>query len=125
MITRPSVLLPEPFGPMSACVSPRRITRFTPWRIGLPSTPACRFSIFSVSVVIGHWPLAIGHWSFDLGQRFHRSSCYLLVIVNGFAVLDGRFDIAAVVWNRQLVFHLLSQSAGGGHPVAHPFPRPG
>ena len=51
MMASPSVLLPEPFGPIRACVSPRLIVRFTPCRIGLPSTDTCRFVIFSVSVI--------------------------------------------------------------------------
>ena len=40
-----SVLLPLPFGPMTAWTSPGRMTRLTPLRICLPSTPASRFLI--------------------------------------------------------------------------------
>ena len=61
MIAKPSVLLPEPFGPIRACVSPRRIVRFTPRRIGLPSTATCRFVIFSVSVMFMQSTLEC-HW---------------------------------------------------------------
>ena len=42
MMAFPSVLLPEPLGPISACVSPRLISRLTPLRIGLPSTATCK-----------------------------------------------------------------------------------
>ena len=51
MITFASVLLPEPFGPISACVSPRFTIRFTPLRIGLPSTDAHRFLTSKTGVV--------------------------------------------------------------------------
>ena len=37
MMAKPSVLLPEPLGPIRAWTSPRRIFRFTPRRIGLPA----------------------------------------------------------------------------------------
>ena len=35
MMAKPSVLLPEPLGPIRAWISPRRISRLTPLRIGL------------------------------------------------------------------------------------------
>src|SRR5690242_8480685 len=37
-----SVLLPEPFGPMTACTSPRLRPSETPRRISRPSTATCR-----------------------------------------------------------------------------------
>src|SRR5215213_11577575 len=43
-----SVDLPDPFGPISACVSPRFTVRSTPWRISRSSVRTCRFSIWSV-----------------------------------------------------------------------------
>jgi hypothetical protein len=48
-ITFASVLLPEPFGPMIAWISPSLISRFTPFRISVPSsaTSACRLTILS------------------------------------------------------------------------------
>ena len=52
MMAKPSVLLPEPLGPIKACVSPRFISRLTPRRIGLPSTATCRSVILSVSVMV-------------------------------------------------------------------------
>src|SRR5215216_3938323 len=42
-----SVDLPDPFGPMSACVSPRFTVRSTPWRISRSSVRTCRFWISS------------------------------------------------------------------------------
>ena len=48
MMASPSVLLPEPFGPIKACVSPCRIAKLTPCRIGLPSTDTWRFLITNV-----------------------------------------------------------------------------
>src|SRR4030095_5921574 len=48
MSTFASVDLPEPFGPISAWVSPCFTTRSIPFRIGLPSTVASSFSICSV-----------------------------------------------------------------------------
>ncbi len=65
MITPASVLLPEPFGPISACVSPRRIVRFTPLRIGLPSTATCRFLIFK----------CFGHLLKDRSKIVYRRRC--------------------------------------------------
>src|SRR4051812_24364844 len=50
-MANPSVLLPEPLGPIKACTSPRLISRFTPRRIGLPSTDTCRSVIFNISVM--------------------------------------------------------------------------
>src|SRR5215212_8012371 len=44
-----SVDLPEPFGPIIACVSPWRTTRSIPLRIGLSSTDASRPRISSVA----------------------------------------------------------------------------
>ena len=52
MMAKPSVLLPEPLGPIRACTSPRWISRFTPRRIGLPSTATCKSVIFSDSVIV-------------------------------------------------------------------------
>src|SRR6185503_19849388 len=49
MSTFASVDLPEPFGPISAWVSPCFTTRSIPFRIGLPSTDASSFSICSVA----------------------------------------------------------------------------
>ena len=40
---RPSVDLPEPFGPMIACTSPAFTVRSRPLRISLPSISTCRF----------------------------------------------------------------------------------
>src|SRR3954454_22103859 len=49
MIAYESVDLPEPFGPMTACTSPRPTSRSTPLTISVPSSSAtCRFSSFSV-----------------------------------------------------------------------------
>src|SRR5215203_3466078 len=49
-----SVDLPEPFGPMIACVSPLRMVRSTPMRIGLApasvSTETCRSRISRVDI---------------------------------------------------------------------------
>src|SRR4249920_3277426 len=49
MITFARVDLPEPFGPMSAWVSPCLTNRSMPFRISLPSTSACRSTISSVA----------------------------------------------------------------------------
>src|SRR5262245_29332639 len=49
MRTLASVDLPEPFGPISACVSPCLTVRSIPFRIGLSSTVASRASISSVA----------------------------------------------------------------------------
>src|SRR5437867_6580681 len=38
-----NVLLPEPFGPITACTSPAFTVRSTPFRISLPSTLTWRF----------------------------------------------------------------------------------
>src|SRR5919106_1727204 len=43
------VLLPEPFGPMTACTSPAGISSESPLTIGLPSTDTCRSSILSTA----------------------------------------------------------------------------
>jgi hypothetical protein len=45
MIVLASVDLPEPFGPISACVSPFSTFRFTPRRICFSSVRTCRFWI--------------------------------------------------------------------------------
>src|SRR6185503_10539844 len=50
MIVFASVLLPEPFGPINAWISPLRTVRLRPLRISLPSTDAWRFSITSSGV---------------------------------------------------------------------------
>src|SRR5690606_5584138 len=49
-----SVLLPDPFGPMIAWISPAASSRSTPRRISVPSSAmtACRFSIFRSGSVI-------------------------------------------------------------------------
>src|SRR2546422_3145280 len=49
MITFASVDFPEPFGPMSACVSPWVTVRSIPCRMSLPSTDAFRPSISSTA----------------------------------------------------------------------------
>ena len=49
MMAKPSVLLPEPFGPIKAWTSPRRISKLTPLRIGFSPTLTCRSMIESVS----------------------------------------------------------------------------
>src|SRR5919204_1202584 len=57
MITLASVDLPEPFGPISACVSPCRTVRSIPSRISLPSTEARSSRTSSVALpssVIAH-----------------------------------------------------------------------
>src|SRR5690349_23146812 len=47
MITLASVLLPEPFGPISAWTWPSPMVRLTPFRISLPSMLTCRSSMTS------------------------------------------------------------------------------
>src|ERR1700681_1175314 len=42
-MTCDSVDLPEPFGPMIACTSPRFTVSESPWRISRSSTRTCRF----------------------------------------------------------------------------------
>ena len=49
MITFDRVDLPEPFGPIRACVSPCFTIRSIPLRISLPSTSAWRSTISSVA----------------------------------------------------------------------------
>ena len=44
------MLLPEPFGPISAWTSPWLIVRLTPLRISLSSMATCRFSISNIGV---------------------------------------------------------------------------
>src|SRR5262245_43618193 len=44
-----NVLLPDPFGPITACTSPARTSRSTPRRISRPSTPAWRFRMLSIT----------------------------------------------------------------------------
>ena len=51
MIEFASVLLPEPFGPISACTSPPFTTRSTPFKISLPSTLTCSPSMAKVGCV--------------------------------------------------------------------------
>src|SRR5439155_868565 len=43
------VLLPDPFGPMTACTSPACTSRSSPRRISAPLTLACRSSITSIA----------------------------------------------------------------------------
>ena len=45
-----SVLLPEPFGPISACISPWFMVRSTPFSISVPSTDACRSRISNFDI---------------------------------------------------------------------------
>src|SRR3990172_3319554 len=52
MITFASVDLPEPFGPMSAWVSPCITVRSIPFRMSLPSTEAVRPRISSVAASV-------------------------------------------------------------------------
>src|SRR5262245_16772714 len=101
MMALPSVLLPEPFGPMRACVSPRRIVRFTPRKMGLSSTDTCRFVIFSVSVISSSNASAPACSS--AATRFDFVlTCNFLVIVQRFRV-DWRRHVAAVMRDGQLV----------------------
>ena len=51
MMTKPSVLLPLPLGPIRAWVSPFLMVKLTPFKMGVPSTATCRSVIFSVSVI--------------------------------------------------------------------------
>src|SRR5436305_7280772 len=66
MSTFASVDLPEPFGPMSAWISPWRTVRSIPFRISLPSTVACRSWISSVAVCCTTAVSAIVHLDQDL-----------------------------------------------------------
>src|SRR5687767_385778 len=47
-MARASVLLPEPFGPMMAWISPASTCRLIPFRISLPSARTCRFLMSSM-----------------------------------------------------------------------------
>ena len=51
MMANPSVLLPEPLGPIRAWISPRRIERLTPFKIGLPATWTCKSLIAKTSLM--------------------------------------------------------------------------
>src|SRR5437868_11232141 len=51
---------------MIACTSPAGTSRLSPFRISLPSTAACRFSTFSISMDLvgqefGHQAKRVGH----------------------------------------------------------------
>src|SRR6187431_2623853 len=104
MIALPSVLLPEPFGPMSACTSPRLITRFTPRRIGLPSTETWRFEIFSVSVITSLQLTA--SWPRSAGWRRSRSLTGNLLVVEQRRLVSGGIDPTTVVRDGQFVVDL-------------------
>src|SRR5688500_4999302 len=92
MIANPNVLLPEPLGPISAWVSPRLISRFTPLRIVRSPTLTCRFLMRRASVM----------WS----------SSFLVLLCGDFLVIGQRFqvgrcdDIARVMRHGQLVLEL-------------------
>src|SRR5215468_787638 len=82
-----SVLLPEPFGPMTACTSPARRERSIPRRIATPPALACRSSISSM----GRDPaIASAH------RAFEREPEQVLR-------LDGEL-------HRQLAEHLLAEA---------------
>src|SRR5215469_2519463 len=53
-----SVLLPEPFGPMTACTSPRLSPSETPRRISRPSTETCRSLIAKSANFLPHQVLS-------------------------------------------------------------------
>src|SRR6476620_7711326 len=83
MITFDSVDFPEPFGPISAWISPWRTVRSIPRRISLPSTVACSprtssvvGSVAGVSFVISSSHLdphiVFGHGHRVAGDRFDR-----------------------------------------------------
>src|ERR1051325_8227673 len=55
-----NVLLPEPLGPMSACVSPLESSSESPLRISLPSTLTWRFVTIRSAAVIGLVPSGRG-----------------------------------------------------------------
>src|SRR5207249_3896151 len=97
MITPASVLLPEPFGPMSACVSPRRIVIFTPLRIVLPPTATCKFLISSVSVIS---VLSTQYSGTNYGSRRN------LLMIKQRLIVRGRGHIPAVMRHRQFVIDL-------------------
>ena len=67
-----SVLLPEPFGPISAWISPCLTVRLTPRRISLPSTETCRSSIRNVGCATCSWCLQAPflHGGSRTGDRF-------------------------------------------------------
>src|SRR5258708_6409348 len=50
-LTFASVDLPEPLGPIIACISPFLIVRLIPFRISLPSMAACRFRISNMKMI--------------------------------------------------------------------------
>src|SRR4029078_10459725 len=107
MIAPASVLLPEPFGPISACVSPRRIVKSTPLRIGFPSTATCKFLMANVSVMLIRrlLPVTFGirHSSFAITTFALRRN--LLVIKHRLVFCRCR-HITAVMRHGQLVLDL-------------------
>src|SRR4029079_18724426 len=79
MITLDRVDLPEPFGPISAWISPWRTIRSIPRRIGLFSTVACRSrtsKVAGVAFVISSSHLdphvVVGHGHRVAGDRLDR-----------------------------------------------------
>src|ERR1700722_3631557 len=78
-----SVDLPEPFGPMMACTSPRFTVSERPWRISRSSTPTCRFLTSSNGITFfrffssrGAPKAALSNRTFEADRdqllRFHR-----------------------------------------------------
>ena len=59
MMAKPSVLFPEPLGPIKAWTSPRRIERLTPFKIGLPATWTCKSLIAKTSLMSRSFSLVL------------------------------------------------------------------
>src|SRR5579859_4835463 len=77
-----SVDLPEPFGPITACTSPLLMARVTPFRIGLPSTLACRSRISksaNFAIALLHLISAVCRCLSQPRRPFHRRAKQALV----------------------------------------------
>src|SRR5690242_21680412 len=112
MMAKPSVLLPEPFGPISACTSPRLISRFTPLRIGFSSTATCKSVIFKASVIRAS--SFFSHSTFDI---CHSTSDLLMIKQRRLVFRRG--DVARMMRHGQFVVQFQFAAAATVHLVAH------
>src|SRR5262245_43056418 len=99
MMASPSVLLPDPLGPISACVSPWRIVRFTPRKIGFSSTETCKFLIVKTCDISNQYSL----------KKVIQKLTGDFLMIEDWCNLRRRGNPTAVMRNRQLVLRLFSK----------------
>src|SRR6266487_953075 len=112
-----SVLLPEPFGPMSACTSPSRIVRSTPFRISLPATATRSPFTSSTTLLLTNAPLqAYAEQPRRFDRKLHRQ---LLEDFLAKAVHDHRHRVLRRQTALAQIKDLILTDLGRGRLVLH------